>query len=107
MNNDITNQYHRANDTKGYISEVFFNGIGLPLFSSMVDKQDTFTITTEEEITEDTKFKYLIEIATNGSSLLWEHSNVNQRIGNQSKEFHAYIDGEFKLIWTREKGLVE
>ncbi|WP_210138621.1 hypothetical protein [Staphylococcus sp. GDB9P120P] len=71
-----------------------------------ISKTDTFTVEVEETVTEDTKFKYLVEISTKGSSIMWEHSYINQRIGGQSKEFHAYIDGEFKLIW-RDGKLVE
>lgn len=106
----------------GYERELIDNNI----FNAPMEFEQTFTLKTmrkdddpviersfkgvvievEEEITEDTKFKYLIEIATNGTSLLWKCSNINQRIGSQSKEFHAYIDGEFKLIWIDGK-LVE
>lgn len=104
--NDITNQFYRANDTKGYISEVFFSEIGLPHFSSMVDKQDTFTVEVEEEIAEDTKFDIIVLIEKDSCSATWANNSINKLKDNRSKEFHAYIDGEFKCIWKKGK-LVE
>ena len=52
--NDVTNTWYRASNVEEYISEVFFNATGLPQFSSTVDREDTFTVEVEEEITEDT-----------------------------------------------------
>lgn len=104
--NDITNQYFIANDTEEYTSEVFFDVTGLPQFSSMVDKHDTFTVETFEEITEDTVFEKLLEIR--GSGTIYPHylEAINDEMDDFSKEFHACIDGEFKLIW-RDGKLVE
>ena len=97
---------YQADDVPVYVRVGRIKGIHIE-GSGTVFPHNTFTVETLEEITENTKFKYLVEISTKGSSIMWEHSYINQRIGGQSKEFHAYIDGEFKLIWTREKGLVE
>lgn len=68
-------------------------------------------IEVEEEITEDTKFKHLIEIEQDDTCYMWLNTSVSAEkqvndCKNLSKEFHAYIDGEFKLIWTQEEGLL-
>lgn len=68
---------------------------------------DTFTVEIEEPITEDTLFEIMICITENGSIIPCGNSKVNQVKADASKEFHAYIDGGFKLIWTKEEGLVE
>ena len=103
--NNITGKWYRANNTEGYISEVFFNfPSGLPKFSNTVDKNDTFTVVTEEEITEDTEFKLLVEISDdNIQDYLWGDASINDWKDEDSREFHAYIDGEFKLIWYNGK----
>lgn len=88
---------------------VIFNGIGWAEFSDeySYNSTDTFTVTTEEEITEDTEFTILVLIEKNNLSATWGNASINKVKDDLSKEFHAYIDGEFKLIWTNEKGLVE
>lgn len=40
MENDVRNKFYRTYDSEGNISEVYFNIMGLPQFSSMVDKSD-------------------------------------------------------------------
>lgn len=115
FNNDVTNQYFRANDARGNISEVYFNVTGLPQFSSMVDKQDTFTVEVEEEITEDTEL-FLVERFTDseGNICYQRHrkGSIKNNIENNPSYFkttHIYteVNEELILIWTREKGLVE
>lgn len=71
-----------------------------------IDCDDLFTVTIEQEITEDTEFEKLLEIR--GSGVLYPHylEAINDQMDDFSKEFHAYIDGEFKLIW-RDGKLVE
>ncbi|PTF46996.1 hypothetical protein BUY18_02065 [Staphylococcus cohnii] len=93
---------------------VHFNDFGYPEVDNRycLEPADTFTVEVEEEITEDTKFKHLIEIEQDDTCYMWLNTSVSAEkqvndCKNLSKEFHAYIDGEFKLIWTREKGLVE
>lgn len=68
---------------------------------------NTFTVEVEEEITEDTEFKSMVELTTDDLFGVWKHASISKWKNEHSKEFHAYIDGEFKCIWTHEKGLVE
>ncbi|MES3704039.1 hypothetical protein ABFV70_11510 [Staphylococcus arlettae] len=68
-----------------------------------ISKHDTFTVETFEEITEDTVFEKLLEIR--GSGTIYPHylEAINDEMDDFSKEFHACIDGEFKLIWRDGK----
>lgn len=94
----LSEHYCVGFDRHGYI---YFNSqVTIPL-------DQIFTVEVEEEITEDTVFELLIEITNSYPNCLWEKASVEDWKDEDSKEFHAYIDGEFKLIWTREKGLVD
>ena len=68
--------------------------------------EETFTVEVEEEITEDTEFKSMVEVTTDDLFSVWEYASISTWKNEHSKEFHAYIDGEFKLIW-RDGKLVE
>ena len=87
---------------------VHFNDFGHPEVDNRycLEPTDTFTVEVEEEITEDTTFDHIIEINTHGEHLAWSNSKIANIIDYESEEFHAYIDGEFKLIW-RDGKLVE
>ena len=69
--------------------------------------QDFFTVTTEEELTEDTEIELLLEVRNGGTVIPYYNESIKSQVDKIVKEYHAYIDGEFKLIWTHEKGLVE
>lgn len=66
-------------------------------------KKETFTVEVEEEITEDTEFKSMVEVTTDGLLDVWGNANISAWKDVHSKEFHAYIDGEFKCIWRNGK----
>lgn len=66
---------------------------------------EIFTVEIEEEITEDTVFKQLIE-ASEDDLFVIENGSINTERDNLSESFYAYINGEIILIWTKEKGLV-
>ena len=70
------------------------------------DSDDTFTVEVDEPITENTVFELMIEITDSCPNCLWEEASVEDWKDEDSKEFHAYIDGKFKLIWTKEEGLI-
>ena len=112
--------YHQGSDVrdekiKSESMTITFSEIGTPHIETkfhFLQVDELFTVEVEEEITEDTKFKHLIEIEQDDTCYMWLNTSVSAEkqvndCKNLSKEFHAYIDGEFKLIWTREKGLVE
>ena len=60
----------------------------------------------EEEIDEDTVFEILLEIRKSKDIYTYSFESTNEIVGSSTKELHAYIDGEFKLIW-RDGKLVE
>ena len=64
---------------------------------------DTFTVEVDKSITENTVFELMIEIIDGSPNCLWERASVKDWKDEDSKEFHAYIDGEFKLIWKNGK----
>ncbi|WP_432720496.1 hypothetical protein [Staphylococcus shinii] len=73
-----------------------------------IDWDDTFTVEVEEEITEDTVFEYLINVYRGNGTFMELDTNecINEYNVANLIEVHAYIDGEFKLIW-RDGKLVE
>lgn len=91
----------------GFVTTVYFGKNG-DVSVEDCSKDERFTITTEEEIDEDTEFDIIVLIEKDScSATTWANNSINKLKDNRSKEFHAYIDGEFKCIWTNEKGLVE
>ena len=68
--------------------------------------EDIFTVEIEEIVTEDTKFDIIVLIERDGCSATWANRSINKLKDNDSKEFHAYIDGKFELIW-RDGRLVD
>lgn len=93
-----------------YMSEngltVDFSFDGKAVIGYAFSKDDLFSFEAEEEITEETALEHIVEINTHGEHLLWDNSKIANIIDYESEEFHAYIDGEFKLIW-RDGKLVE
>ena len=102
---------YQADDAPVYVRVGRIKGIHIE-GSGAVFPHNTFTVEVEKVVTEDTKFKHLIEIEQDDTCYMWLNTSVSAEkqvndCKNSSKEFHAYIDGEFKLIWTRENGMVE
>lgn len=60
--NDVHCNSYITSDEDGNVSEVTFDACGIPRFSSMVSKEDTFTVEVEEEITGDTKLSSVLEM---------------------------------------------
>ena len=105
--NNVTNTWYRASNVEEYISEVFFDATGLPQFSNTVNKNDTFTVEVEEEITEETIIpKMLVVGRFDGYEEVY-----NQKLINFTQHLlSAYIihdGGHMELIYDEEKGLVE
>ena len=112
MENEIKHRVFESNPNfDGVTYRLGFDKGGDLYFEESLTPTLLFTVEVEEEITEDTKFKHLIEIEQDDTCYMWLNTSVSAEkqvndCKNLSKEFHAYIDGEFKLIWTREKGLI-
>lgn len=104
--NDITNKEYVCNEHKA--KSVIFNLSGWAEFSDefSYNPEETFTVTIKEEITEDTEFKRLVCINDNDRTVPFSNFTIREIKDVGVKEFHAYIDGEFKLIW-RDGILIE
>ena len=106
--NNIENKSYKTNDDEGY--ELYFDNYGTPRFSSMVNKNDLFTVKVEEEITEDTEITALVELSSRGllgNTRLYRYHSINDVIDNQSVAFYIINDDQtMDLIWKNGK-LVE
>ncbi|PIS62224.1 hypothetical protein AZH47_10125 [Corynebacterium striatum] len=104
--NDIKNKSYKTNDTEGY--ELYFDEYGTPRFSNIVNKNDTFTVEVEEEITEDTKISILAHYSIYGFKRTKNCTSINDVKDDNSIAFYIMNhDRTMTLIWTIEKGLVE
>lgn len=105
--NDVTNTWYRASNVEEYISEVFFDATGLPQFSNTFNKNDTFTVEVEEEITEDTFLDNLVEFADFGcgeKSFFVKGSTIKESDNFSSKAFYILNDDlTMTLIWRDGK----
>lgn len=70
--------------------------------------EETFTVTIEEEITEDTKVSKLAHYSTYGFKGTKNNTSINDVKDKISLAFYIMnSDRTMTLIWTKEKGLVE
>ncbi|MCD8798669.1 hypothetical protein K1Y23_05235 [Mammaliicoccus sciuri] len=74
--------------------------------------EETFTVEIEEEITEDTVIKGLVEIFKPYQDLrlsrFYKETSINNQKDDGSKSFYILNDDlTMTLIWTKEKGMVE
>lgn len=99
-------EFQTVKNERGISYEACFSEDGNFYSNDELDSKDTFTVITEEEVTEDTVFECLIEKVANNSFCRLTDSSIDDWKDEDSKEFHAYIDGEFKLIW-RDGRLIE
>ncbi|MDK1672836.1 hypothetical protein QOK74_08120 [Staphylococcus saprophyticus] len=104
--NDVRCRTFIAND-KHIPGKVNFDENGMIDIQTTVGNDETFTVEEEIEITEDTVIDKLVVIDSDNDALVFSNYTIKEIKDNGFKEFHAYIDGEFKLIWTHDKGLVE
>ena len=105
--NDVTNTWYRASNVEEYISEVFFDATGLPQFSNTVNKNDTFTVEVEEEITEDTVIDEMLLVYDNGVTHIAENKSLSFiSKGNLKSAYYMNDDLRLILIW-RDGRLVE
>lgn len=111
--NDVHCKSYITNDEDGNVSEVTFDVCGIPRFSSMVSKEDIFTVEVEEELTKETELPKYLEIYAH-KSLGYGDENIsigkNQSIKEILKENKKYStitkaihlindDGTHILIW--------
>ena len=106
--NNIRNESYITSDDEGY--ELYFDLSGTPRYSNFITKYDTFTVTIEEDITEDTEITALVELSSQGllgNTRLYRYHSINDVIDNQSVAFYILNDDQtMDLIWKNGK-LVE
>lgn len=103
--NDIRSRQIRADQD---ISAVFINKFGDVYITDDVKRDDTFTVTTEEEITEDTVLSKLTRYTAFGFKGTKYNTSINDVKSHDSLAFYIMNDDlTMTLIWTHEKGLVE
>ena len=106
--NNIRNESYITIDEEGY--ELYFDLSGTPRYSNFITKYDTFTVTIEEDITEDTEITALVELSSRGllgNTRLYRYHSINDVIDNQSVAFYILNDNQtMDLIWKNGK-LVE
>jgi hypothetical protein len=105
--NKIKNQIFRAD--KQLMNVEFYKSGDFETFG-FTGIDTIFTVEVEEKINEDTEFEFLILIEDFNPKFISPKRNksINEAGVNRActLEIHAYIDGEFKLIWTRDKGVM-
>lgn len=107
IDNNIKHRVFESNPNfDGVTYELGFDIDGDLYLEEYLTPTSLFTVEEEVEITEDTEFKSLVEVTTEGLFAYWEHTSINTWKDVHSKEFHAYIDGEFKCVW-RDGRLIE
>ena len=107
MDNDIKHRVFKSNPNfDGVTYKIGFDIGGDLYFEEPLTPTLLFTVEVEEVVDEDTKFRHIVFIDECGLSASWGNSSINDIKYGKDKEYHAYIDGEFKLIW-RDGKLVE
>ena len=106
--NNIRNESYITIDEEGY--ELYFDLSGTPRYSNFITKYDTFTVTIEEDITEDTVIPKLIEIGIGnllGYSAVNENISINE-IANKKSLVLYMLNDDYSMtpIWKKGK-LVE
>ncbi|MDW4034587.1 hypothetical protein QI300_03235 [Staphylococcus saprophyticus] len=108
MGNNVDNSIFVG---KKNLYNVGFNKNGLMYFNTTkpIPTGEIFTVTTEEEIMEDTILDELVVRYRNDDIYIFSQERIND-FKNDSSIVAFYIPNDdltLTLIWTREKGLVE
>lgn len=105
--NDITNTFAKLKSRWPLKQGIRINNDGRLRLVEMqyLSKNNIFTVEVEEEITEDTVFKHMIEVRGSDHTT-WNNTSIADEKLPNSTQFYAYIDEEYKLIW-RDGKLVE
>lgn len=97
--NDVHCNSYITSDEDGNVSEVTFDVCGIPRFSSMVSKEDIFTVEVEEEITGETILPEVVEFYVDGDGTQYSQRSINELKDSLSKEFWLKDGDTMILIW--------
>ncbi|MCO6244004.1 hypothetical protein [Staphylococcus epidermidis] len=78
---------------------VYFDMVQTVSVENSIDKDETFTIEVEEEITEETKIPEMLEIFVNGGGVKRVEKSINELKDDFSKEFWIKDGDTMTLIW--------
>ena len=102
FDNDVKDT--RFNSSKGAV--IYFDkegGFTLgDIFS--VKKASTFTVEVEEEITESTVFRTLVDVNDNNEVHIAWNDSISLYDKERTKEIHAVVNGKLELIYERNDG---
>ena len=104
--NDVRNRNIRADQD---ISAVFINQFGDVYTTDDVERDSTFTVEIEEEITEDTVIpRILVKSNYDDTAKEYRDSKINDFVPMYTRAIYILNDDlTMTLIWTHDKGMVE
>ncbi|MEB5757425.1 hypothetical protein [Mammaliicoccus sciuri] len=109
FNNNVTGSYFAIDGV--YAKRIRFESGVFVGMNGEFNKDDTFKLDIEEEITEDMKIKGLVELGNDGHGTDFfqcNGSSINEQKDFDSEAFYILNDDKtMTLIWTRDGKLVE
>lgn len=100
LENDIRDRVFRCN-IDDHVFRVCEDGI-FEFYCENYDMGETYEVEVEEEITEDTVFRVLIEIFSKTHTITHNFKSVKEIKDDGTEKIYALIDGEFQLVWQRD-----
>lgn len=87
-------------------NQVTFYQHGELTLDNWISSVDLFTVEIEEEITEDTKFEFLVEVYKNGKESFatgYYNYELKDVIDYDTELIYALVNGELELIYKRKE----
>ncbi|MGX0516610.1 hypothetical protein [Staphylococcus hominis] len=78
---------------------VYFDTLQTVSVEHSIDKDETFNVEVEEEITQETVLPELVELSKDGGGAQWSQKSINTVKNSFSKEFWLKDGGTMTLIW--------
>ncbi|ANK37579.1 hypothetical protein AOB58_777 [Staphylococcus sp. AntiMn-1] len=110
MENEIKHRVFESNPNfDGVTYRLGFDKGGDLYFEESLTPTLLFTVEVEEEIEIDeyTVFHTLVKIVEDGTVYTCTDATINREKNSAVVVIYAKLNGILKLIWTRDKGLVE
>lgn len=94
--NDVKEKAFYSNVDGG---SVYFDMLQTVSVEHSIDKDETFTVEVEEEITEETKIPEMLEIFQDNDGTQWFGNSIEQVKDDLSREFWLKDGNTMTLIW--------
>lgn len=109
---EATKKVYRVNENEVLGHHVRFTEVYSDLevrLHGYIPFDSTFTVEVEEEIEIDeyTVFRTLVKVIEDGTVYTCTDATINREKNSAVVVIYAKLNGVLKLIWTRDKGLVE